>query len=531
MEPSQNTIRRLAALQEIEDEEEEGAEEEGTAKMSDGKTATPTHSPKSSADWRTANRLSNGWLDGGGGSGRNSVVLSAEDKRKSVSEPRLVEQHTGSSLRHSETESDTGDESDFEEAFNSMVDGMKLKPEKRQGMHALPLEQKKYLLRQHRQKSVISNTMPQISPGRHAKTFGPASASSITRIVPQLTGGDGYMKRLSSWLPGTTSDGSPTSGNFEGTMANGDNKAYIAEEPQPIHPQATGGYWGSWFASSGGKNIDGSPKAYVDGLLTYKTTERKLTKHLISVRIQLATSNAAWVQEFAGPEKGLDTLGNLLASLVGKGGKRRSLTETETTNLSEIIKCIQQLVKNEIEHIPQPPLITHITYAIYGASLKLRTLITQLLVAIIYLYSDGHSAVLSALSDYSVTYGEKFRFETLVASLRIPDVHAYEVADDVSGFGSEEEGIWEARTATMVLINELTGTPDSVEDRIILREEFGRRGLNEAIVLLQYIQPPDLLRDELNGYTQEKLADEQVMRERARALFVDHGDGEGSESE
>jgi diaphanous 1 len=124
MEPSQNTIRRLAALQEEEDEEEE-AEEEGTAKMSDGKTATPAHSPNSSADWRgtmSQNRLSSmfdGWLSSSGN--RSSVVLSTEDKRKSVSEPRLVQQHTGGSIHHSESESDTGDESGLDEDFNRML--------------------------------------------------------------------------------------------------------------------------------------------------------------------------------------------------------------------------------------------------------------------------------------------------------------------------------------------------------------------------------------------------------------------------
>ena len=35
----------------------------------------------------------------------------------------------------------------------------------------------------------------------------------------------------------------------------------------------------------------------------------------------------------------------------------------------------------------------------------------------------------------------------------------------------------------MTLINALTNCPEYLEERILLREELGRRGLNEAIVV------------------------------------------------
>jgi hypothetical protein len=58
--------------------------------------------------------------------------------------------------------------------------------------------------------------------------------------------------------------------------------------------------------------------------------------------------------------------------------------------------------------------------------------------------------------------------------------------DDFTGSGdhpSEDDGAWEARTSSMVLINALTNGPESLEERILLREEFSRRGLNEVIVV------------------------------------------------
>ena len=113
-------------------------------------------------------------------------------------------------------------------------------------------------------------------------------------------------------------------------------------------------------------------------------------------------------------------------------------------------------------------------------SLKLRTLTSEVLAAICLLsLNQGHRLVLSALSDFTIAFDEAFRFEGLISSLRLPD----ENDEDTSAIGTEEEGAWEARTATLALINALTNSPDSLEDRIQLREEFSRRGLNEVIVV------------------------------------------------
>lgn len=108
---------------------------------------------------------------------------------------------------------------------------------------------------------------------------------------------------------------------------------------------------------------------------------------------------------------------------------------------------------------------------------------SELLAAICVLsLDDGHKAVLAALSDYRIAYEETFRFETLIGSLRLPGFDSYSDDDNISGYGNEE-GVWEARTASMVLINAITNSPELLEERVLLREEFGRRGLNEVIVV------------------------------------------------
>lgn len=130
-------------------------------------------------------------------------------------------------------------------------------------------------------------------------------------------------------------------------------------------------------------------------------------------------------------------------------------------------------------------LITHISYALYTSSLKVLALASELLAAICILdVSEGHKAVLAALSDSRITYDEEFRFETLLTALRLPDVNSDSDCDgSIVGFGNEEEGVLDARVATMILINALTNSSDNLEERVLLREEFSRRGLNELIVV------------------------------------------------
>lgn len=134
--------------------------------------------------------------------------------------------------------------------------------------------------------------------------------------------------------------------------------------------------------------------------------------------------------------------------------------------------------------LAESTLITHIAYSLHGSSTKLRALASDVLAAICYVSpTEGHKAVLSALSDYRVEYGEKFRFEGLISSLRPPDLIGEDMSPNEQGYANDEEGAWEARTASMAFVNALTNFPDSLEERILLREEFTRRGLNEVLVV------------------------------------------------
>lgn len=86
----------------------------------------------------------------------------------------------------------------------------------------------------------------------------------------------------------------------------------------------------------------------MQGLRSRKSTDVKLVKHLISLRVHLSTAKLSWVEQFLDEQKGMAALGTLLAELVGKGGKRKKLTDVEETVLYEVIKCLRVLLNTEV---------------------------------------------------------------------------------------------------------------------------------------------------------------------------------------
>lgn len=242
-------------------------------------------------------------------------------------------------------------------------------------MYQLPLEKKQYLLRSSTF-SRASGTKTSAKHAAQASTYGPASAGALLpRLVPQLTGDSGLMKRFSitGWGTGSSTpvngfpESSRSSGEFdsrrrESLSMTGKLQGEKPIDALPIQPQTTGSLWSSWWTSSGGekasaldgkaqtKEVEKTAKWYVDGIRSGKPADTKLVKHLISLRVHLSTANLAWVEEFVVTEKGMDVLGKLLASFVGKGGKRKKLNDIEDAVLLEVIKCLRVLLNTEVSH-------------------------------------------------------------------------------------------------------------------------------------------------------------------------------------
>src|SRR5712672_966042 len=80
-------------------------------------------------------------------------------------------------------------------------------------MHQLPVDRKLYLLEQHKQYRVASaKPSSHVAQPSYSATYGPSSAGNLLpRLVPQLTGDSGFMRRLSITGWGGSSVASPLS--------------------------------------------------------------------------------------------------------------------------------------------------------------------------------------------------------------------------------------------------------------------------------------------------------------------------------
>ncbi len=95
----------------------------------------------------------------------------------------------------------------------------------------------------------------------------------------------------------------------------------------------------------------------------------------------------------------------------------------------------------------------------------------DVLAAICVMSPKGHELVLSAFSDFRQIHEEKFRFQYLLEALK--------------GKKEEEESstLMEYKTACLRLINAIVNSPEEVEERMLLRDEFHRRGLSELFAV------------------------------------------------
>lgn len=246
-------------------------------------------------------------------------------------------------------------------------------------------------------------------------------------------------------------------------------------------------------------------------LLLSKNSQRSLVKYLIALRVRLSTAHVGWVQDFLANAHGLEALEALLGKIVSKQEKGTIPSEEEKSVQGECVKCLRALMNTDVRagwpparfsadrFLPQlgfgqvlthPSLVIYLTYSLYSPSAKLRALVADVLAALCVLSSEeGHALVLSAFSDARVSHNEKFRFEHLVDSIKLPEHSDDETSDGTEGDDEDEAGVWEWRTAAMALVNALTNTPNELEERMMLRDEFTRRGLNEAITVRPFPSP------------------------------------------
>lgn len=126
--------------------------------------------------------------------------------------------------------------------------------------------------------------------------------------------------------------------------------------------------------------------------------------------------------------------------------------------------------------VSHPLLITYLVFVLRHPDLKLRSLVSDVLAAITVL--GGLPLILSAFSEFRVAFEETFRFETLVHQLGID-----QQPDLPEGRDSELALAEDWKVSGMALVNALCQSSNELEERVMLRDEFSRRGLNEVMVV------------------------------------------------
>ncbi|CAO1622300.1 unnamed protein product [Parajaminaea phylloscopi] len=447
------------------------------------------------------------------------------------------------------------------ERFEELMHDLGIKGPSRTAMLNLPDDRKRFLISQNDATKAKSMTVSKAREGDTRRMeSGPGSPAgfmdSMSRASTAFTGGWANrfsMASITSW--GNESSGDADSPKDEPVRSPTFDIAQQmpahttldddASNIQSMHTGSSGttSLWSSWWGTSSAATDAASqaagasatatstPEWFASQILSSRMTRRELVKTLISLRVTLSSAKLNWITQFTShtAANGLAALEALLsretAPLLHRGVEDRQ--EASDTVLSECVKCLRAIMNTEAGFdlvCSRPALIVYLAYSLRAPSLRLRCHVADFLAALCVLsLGDGHRLVCSALSELKVATGDRFRFDFLVESLRIDDV----IDDDVSSLSdavahdistdsvhSDESLRWDYRTSTMVLINALANSPEELEERLALRDELARRGLNEVMVSLRYCEPPDALQTQLQVYAEEKQEDLNELEQR-----------------
>uniref|UniRef100_V5GJX6 Uncharacterized protein n=1 Tax=Kalmanozyma brasiliensis (strain GHG001) TaxID=1365824 RepID=V5GJX6_KALBG len=282
----------------------------------------------------------------------------------------------------------------------------------------------------------------------------------------------------------------------------------------------------------GGGDECNAAMGHVTRLKDGKLSRKDLFKHLLSLRVTLSSAKLSWIDSFLHCD-GLGALERIMqhetegivSSLIVHRTKQVERKDMSDAILLEAVKCLRTLMNIELgfeKVLEQSNLVNYIAFALRSPSYKLRLQVADVLAALCVLsLDDGHRMVCGALSELKIATGERFRFAFLVDDLK-PD-SSEDALNDAWNAGlkdaNADEAIeWEYRAAAMVLVNAITNSPEDLEERVSLRDEFARRGLNEVLVSLRYVDPPESLATQIQVYVEEKQEDQDELHDRALHL-------------
>ncbi|TPX32726.1 hypothetical protein SmJEL517_g04199 [Synchytrium microbalum] len=356
-----------------------------------------------------------------------------------------------------------------------------------------------YLIKKNLNKSTIRSTdnmstlfgkkKPSLKPGAPIVVGTPSEVVSSTKIS---NGG------LNEIMP---SEGEVNAA-FEGFLA---EMALPEDKLSAMRSMPLDRKWGT---------VDGeksTPKKYVE-VLKGSLQAKELARELQSLEVDLRGEPISWVKEFVA-EQGLPLLLDLQKKLFTKSNP--SADEKEAQN--HCVRSLKAMMNNTyglITTMQYPDGINNIALALASPSLKVQTLVLEVLAAVCFV-TNGHGLILKSMHYYAEVMKHKYRFQKLLLNL---DEDSTEVSD-------ESYAYLECQIGCLALINAIVNSPEELDQRVILRNEFMDLGILDKLPALRLIDNSNV-RTQLQIFEDEASADNEAIAEALDLQEVDMQDPE-----
>ncbi|CAI2179903.1 4983_t:CDS:10 [Funneliformis geosporum] len=255
----------------------------------------------------------------------------------------------------------------------------------------------------------------------------------------------------------------------------------VQEEIPQSSSISSGGFFSSWFGLSSSTKVQRTPNYYVEKISQKNVSPKSLAERLQSLRVTLTTAKLSWIKNFI-DDNGLASLEYVLERYTA-GTRRIILRNSDHDGRihSECVRCLRVLLNTEIgfnQVLKSKSLINSIVFCLHTPDNKLRSQVADVLAAI---------CVISLKDDDSST-------------------------------------LMEYKTASLRLINAIVNSPEEVEERMLLRDEFHRRGLSELFAIFKTSNPPESLLTQIHLYEEENQDDLEELYEKIHDLVRDAND-------
>ncbi|GAM18201.1 hypothetical protein SAMD00019534_013760, partial [Acytostelium subglobosum LB1] len=252
-----------------------------------------------------------------------------------------------------------------------------------------------------------------------------------------------------------------------------------------------------------GKAVD-TPEFFVNTIKMLPNVEI-----LASLCSTLSSKDSSWSKSLL-ENNGIEVLINVLAGITSNAGgetKDAKGSNNDVILQSLTVTCLLSLMNAKIgidKAIKTPHSMSKLVLCLDTPKLDTRSSVIELLTAVCITSEEGFRLVLDAFSHYKQVKKERVRFFFLVDSMKQLQ------ADD------------DYLTICLGLINGLVNSSEEVDERVQLRTEFTRLGLDELVLKkknLPYEEAPDLL-TQIDVYEDEARADQEELLDRFSGLDI-----------